>query len=1020
MAIHKKRSKFSYIRWGFFLLLVGVYQFLLYPSQVESLIKGAVGSTGAQLDLTVEESSLFFGFELRDISLRNPQDVPFFEAKRLKLSLSIPSILIGHIGIRELGLYDPKVYLIEKDGVWNYSSLSSAAEEPEKPANAEIPEIPETNKPKNVSTYFPIRLYSNIVIENCALHYETSRDDTSDTVDISGFSLRVSLISGEFTEVPLDLDIMNLFDTLILAINPSEPLRIAINGENKFQGDLRLSLLTYKETRGGKDEFLSRFVFDSDNLKLSREGVLPLPLGFALDYDTAYDQGQDRLHVRRFVLRGNQDDWLDLTAVVDRPMDSSRSMKIEIRRSRIRLGHLDRVLAMLSPGLKLGGDLSLAPITIEGDPGRMHMSGKIRAKSFYYKKGRMVYDVRDFSLDVEAEVDFYKIFPFLTKPPGYEASSKLVYGIFHRLYVPRLQGYYNGAYVKGELSAHPDTGVAGRLDVRNYIVDEWSAPWFTGFVSGEIRIRSPQNFSSMDYSGKLVVDQARYWFSGRSRSAAQYIDLNIAGNMNFKGGFRMDFSRLDMVIHDEEGFSTLDLSADGYMYFGGGRQEYDFQIDRLDVDYEKLHPTFPGNLRHTMSAYELYLSEGFYFTGSFLYKSRGRGKGQVIRTDALMAIPYLNINDLQLVADMDFGPEEISIPTLEIYALRGLLTCIVHGSMKKAKDGWDQDLDMQLRLVQRRLFKVHENIAFQGSVKLSAEVSGSEASGRLAIEGLNLVYSSGECDEPSDPSCRRWLVEELNLDLPVSHDLALKTPVRMSDYPDEYLSDNYGFRNSPNFTIRALASSHDPRGAFRPEDHVYIGTREEGGELGLSAFLEYRRNIFFIDWLHIAIFGQTEEGLARNGVIDGRKIFFNLADLDSRRMEYLPESKSDYDGIISADVNLMAVSLKDPLYNMDARVSVHRISPEFSGFATRILMPAETLAVIARSTLEIPFIQVELKSGLVYSQLSIRRGGLTGFLIRPSGEEIKQERIPLAQFLERARKEADSFTEEGNAQTIVN
>ena len=62
-----------------------------------------------------------------------------------------------------------------------------------------------------------------------------------------------------------------------------------------------------------------------------------------------------------------------------------------------------------------------------------------------------------------------------------------------------------------------------------------------------------------------------------------------------------------------------------------------------------------------------------------------------------MAIPYLNINDLQLVADMDFGPEEISIPTLEIYALRGLLTCIVHGSMKKAKGGWDQDLDMQLR-----------------------------------------------------------------------------------------------------------------------------------------------------------------------------------------------------------------------------------------------------------------------------------------------------------------------------------
>jgi hypothetical protein len=76
-------------------------------------------------------------------------------------------------------------------------------------------------------------------------------------------------------------------------------------------------------------------------------------------------------------------------------------------------------------------------------------------------------------------------------------------------------------------------------------------------------------------------------------------------------------------------------------------------------------------------------------------------------------------------------------------------------------------------------------------------------------------------------------------------------------------------------------------------------------------------------------------------------------------------------------------------------------------------MPDPFTARLVRGTLKIPAISLELNEGLIYSSISIERGGIfPGLFIRPTGEHISQERVPLARFFERAKNKASEISTE--------
>jgi hypothetical protein len=125
-----------------------------------------------------------------------------------------------------------------------------------------------------------------------------------------------------------------------------------------------------------------------------------------------------------------------------------------------------------------------------------------------------------------------------------------------------------------------------------------------------------------------------------------------------------------------------------------------------------------------------------------------------------------------------------------------------------------------------------------------------------------------------------------------------------------------------------------------------------------------------------------------------------------------PKAEGVFKGNVSGFVFFKINSLSDIIRNMDIHVSIYQFSKDFAGFAVRIVAPTIVAAVVNRS-LQIEGIDLELYQGNVYITIKVKSPGFFSLskLIRPLEEEIKEERIPLAEFLKRSQKEIKMVAE---------
>ncbi|MDH5657712.1 MAG: hypothetical protein OEZ34_17485, partial [Spirochaetia bacterium] len=316
---------------------------------------------------------------------------------------------------------------------------------------------------------------------------------------------------------------------------------------------------------------------------------------------------------------------------------------------------------------------------------------------------------------------------------------------------------------------------------------------------------------------------------------------------------------------------------------------------------------------------------------------------------------------------------------------------------------------------------------------LRADIKENRATGTLNIDSMDMEYRGEKCDNHEtiiqnrneiSNECYKFRIEDISLLLPFSHSLYPTDSTKLHEKALPYMEFARNFQEKPNLTLRFAASTHNPRMTFQKDSFFFVGSIAPEAEAGVSAFVDYRNNILYINELKIVSLRpeRAKKGIRLNqkGVVVGENIFFNLADLNPKNMEYscflqiksldlepyLPKSKSGYNGIISGDMKISSFSLHDPIYSTDARISIYELSPEFSGFITRLIMPNQLAEGIIDRTLDIPSIDVQLAGGLIYTSIQIKREALGfGLLVRTSDEEIKQERIPLGRFLERAKSE---------------
>src|SRR6185295_14198337 len=99
-----------------------------------------------QISLQVERASLFRGFIFKNLEVRSG-DAVFFRADHLTLSYFLPSLLIGHIGVRDFSLVRPEIFLKKRNGKWNFEEIfGPGSPEPE-------PSAKESPLPERIFTY---------------------------------------------------------------------------------------------------------------------------------------------------------------------------------------------------------------------------------------------------------------------------------------------------------------------------------------------------------------------------------------------------------------------------------------------------------------------------------------------------------------------------------------------------------------------------------------------------------------------------------------------------------------------------------------------------------------------------------------------------------------------------------------------------------------------------------------------------------------------------------------------------
>lgn len=1007
-----RKRRVWWILAGVTLPIILLYNIAFYPPVFERILPRLVPAiAGGQLKLSVVRSSLFRGFEVKDIELKSGGTV-LFQAERATLSYFLPSVLVGHIGIRDLSLVKPRIFLQKKNGVWNFDELAGA---PAPPA----PEEPSSPLPDSINTFVALKVYGKVVVRD--LRFTLDMQDEGEYLDIDHFSLHLAFISRTFQEVPLSPRIFTLFDTLILGIAPDAPLSIERRGAGGVRGELSMPFFLYREALKGETEFSSRFHMNTKSLVLTQKNRELVP-NARIYYSIGYDAGKDRLNLSRLLVEQDGHAWLDMSAGADSVTKPVPVVRLDVHRSDIGLDSLDNVLGFLGVRMGLRGSASLFPLKIDGPLDHLSLTGKFQADNVQFRTGSLLHRIPAARLDLSALLNVAHFLPGAQdeKKPG----QKLAFGLFHRLSIPELFVGYNDARIRGNAVIEPDQGMTADLVVSGLALTPFSAPAFDGIASGQLKVRSPETFDRFDIKTELHLSQARYRME-ESRSSPLELGLVVDGAAALGDATTVNLDRLVLTANSAQGINLLTLKAASNMSIGEA-QRYAFEIKELGVRYADLHSTLPGSLRYTLSPYRTYLDKGVTGQGSIVYRSAGEVSS--LNLDLGLGVPGIGVTDLRAAGTMGFSPEQTVFDSVRITGLRGALQIGVAGKIQKAKEVSKPDLKVSLSLSSASLFPIHRNLAIQGGLKMDFDIQSEAVKGNILANDLSAeIYT--DCEEV----CRkRYRLERMNLALPVFHDLNLKTPALLAEAPSGLTFDSAAFRAKPNLSIQFIASSHSPRGEAVQNGFFYAGALPPDRAPGFTASLEYRKNVLYFQWMKYQIFrpkARTGSDVwVPDGSIEGRDVFFNLADAHPEKMEFggrlqvqnldlepfLPRSRSDYDGIISSELSFKGRNLSDALYNTTARLSVYRLSREFSGFATRIVMPAQVAGAIVKSALEIPSITVELQNGLVYTAIGISRKDITSFtnflsfFIKPTGEEIRQERIPLAQFLERARSEVEA------------
>ncbi|UOG59688.1 LIC_11026 family protein [Leptospira noguchii] len=989
--LHFQKHKKVYF---FLLSLIIIYKFVFnrYTGQL-LLSKILHGSIQGTANFTVTKFSLFYGIAFEDLVLKSDstfEERPVLSVKELELSYNLPLILLGRAKLSRIAIVGLKIDLRQKGGEWNLSKLFPTSSQ-------SSPEEETTSSPlEEISTILPVSAYLNLELKDIFVHVSSESGLSSYKAGLEGFALAFELDTVRFRKIPLNVRILQLIDVIRFRMNPEKTVRIYFEDNSKsLDQPFRLGLEFSKDPGG---IFVSQADIGSDSIPIKVQNKLLAPFGFGLRYKLGYLEKEDKLKLETLELKVNEDVWLSGGGEMTGVSSKERNVQFGIQKSLIRLKPLSDFLSTVPgiPKMKLDGELSLAPITISGKDTRLKVETDIVAKDLLISIGGKNHKIPKLKLLAD-----FILHPFTQETPN---ANKPI-PILENLNLKELSVDYNGIQLAAIGNILRGSQLDLDLSVQNLNLSDY-VKTLNGVLGLKMKVSGIFNFLNVD--GAVQLSGFRFPM-GRGKSSPIPINLDLKSRIQFSKPFVPDLVRLDSIsisTKSLEGKESLKISSVGNLGLGKGfRVNLNSLVIKTELD--RLTPTLPFSLRESLVPVRNNLGNQIILNGGVDYSILDGT--QSVSGKFLFDLPGIQIRDLKMDLNLKIAKDSsITLSNFDLTAFQSKFRIVTSGVLKKTPEGkLIPDLEGNIQLGSDKPAYLFKGINFEGLFAVRFRLKNSIASGTLISKNSNFGYANEFC--PGE-DCKLYRIEGLDAEFSFVHDLSIKTTRNLIDGNKEKFIRTYGRIPASNFTIQQIVGTH-PSISGIPFDYV----KPKNGQPGLSARIDYSENFLKLEYLKV---------FTLDGLVNGKDILVNVGGGDPEKMEFsavvqikdidlkqlLPpkrRSKID-DGKIKADLNVSGRNLADPIPNINLFFSVFQIGQDFAKSAVNIFTPSNVFTDFIYNSYAVDKIEVELSKGLVYAVIGFKRSVLNT-IINLENSQISQQRMPLANFLKRARSEVDTY-----------
>lgn len=1053
-------------------LIVATYLFVTSPPIIEKIIISQFSNyTTGTISLKVKKASLFRGFVFEDIVIKsgaNFEGRTLFEMKRLNLLYSLFGIFVGDIGLHELGLYQPRLSLYEKAGVWNLAALLKPGKEQEEPEK-------ETETTDEISLPVSIRFFLKFVIED----FEVSIDqDTRKLGRIyagaKNFTFKTHILTKKFNTIPLDISALKIFETFQAHLDPQKKIDFyLVNPNAQAKGPMELHWLFSYDGEKKKPGFISRLAVGHNNIPVTYQDKEDLAFHFTFDYKTDYNPATDVLSLNYLKVSFMGDTWFNFGGTIKHPNDA-KNMRVDLSLkddSNIQLGKLYKLYHDFTEDkdLLFEGNISLDQLKINGPLSTLNTKGAVKFNNIKFRTHRRkkIHELPYFHLNYEALFNNNRQNPLIHSAVSWK-------------------GKLNGA----KLTAKAIYRSEQMIDLLATVKGFNPAPFIDDMVDGNFNMKFElSGKNERDLKSTLQIDSKKFFYTySNDRSKENRLDLNLKTTIKTNAGYDKITTTIDKFnvnLKNKKGLQAARLqigqktaSKPTKIIKTPEKIITNLHLIDFSVNPRQLYPTLTASFKELIKEYAENMEKNVTLKGkTTLVMNSGdyslASLSSFSNTTDITVEDY-DIKDIKFNASIQQKSGKITIDHITLDGLNKALDLDIKGNAKLSRktdpgdpqsktwklDKPDIDVDFKLGKENKEI-RMFQGQDIKGAIILDMDIKNDLTRGEFDIKEFH--YDNGNF----------FRINNANMNFDFKHDQALDKVISLKGADSESYTNLYKLeidrcksmdpevrnpkkQNAKNqnkigcLTIDSIEipnpnNKKEPKKLIYPKRKNKLGKDDksptcftqnkddqtgenapgisaarnknnqpaEDTQPGLFAAMKYEDNIFSIPALEIHML---------KGYIFVPKTRFNLGRLKLSEMEYTSEvrgcidlkemipverAKSLDDGTIIFAVELEGHNLKQPIANADWKFNTRHIGEEFGRLVLRIARPKtrDFVEKAVKDSVTVQRVHVDLTDG----QLDFTVTTKPGMVSINKNNKIEQYKLSISEFLQRFEEETQIY-----------